>query len=815
MLKTEMRNPNTTHFDKMELSDMLKIMNEENRNAVNAVGDCIDDIAEAVKAVNRGFAAGGRLFYVGAGTSGRLGIIDAAECPPTFGVDYDKVIGIIAGGRDAMFRANEGGEDSAEVAVADISRYSLTANDVVIGISAAGGAAYVASALEYAKRAGCVTVALTSNAGTRITEIADISIVTDTGAEVVTGSTRLKAGTAQKLVLNMISTCAMVRSGYVYENLMINLRPTNIKLRGRMIRIVSDIMKISEAEAERRLDLSDWNIKAAVEGNTVARVEDVDGLPTITVNGKPLAEMAYITYRTNHNRYADFAEAGVGLYSVNLNFSEMPINEKAPVLVFQKGIFEGETPDFRIVDRNFDQILEACPNAYIFPRVNMNLPEWWEQAHPDELCDKGFGERKRFSYASDLWAEAVAERLAALVEYIENSPYKNRVIGYQLAAGNTEEWLPIDPDAGRSLRAREKYEVYCAEKGAPACEETYCRFMSELIADRIMTLGALVKKMTGRRKLVGAFFGYILGVGRVSCHQALGRVLACDDVDFLCSPINYKNLRAPGYDLYPMIPTASLRHHGKLFFSENDLRTHLSRPVHDHPNYTLPVWYGPEKPFSIAQIKLGFCRAMLYGYGMWWFDMWGGWYADPDYMALMGKMMTLCREGMDIPDTEVAVFLDEDDHLRSGKFTGTTTRAIGELGLCGAPYDVYLMTDFDETFEKYRVCIFLEPTEVGRSQACVERAEAAGKAVLRITPESEPSAAELHDWLTTCGAEVPASRCAIVYRGKKYISLYAPEEGEYDFCDKGKRSFRDAFTGDTVTFPRTLAKADCFLLERG
>ena len=194
-----------------------------------------------------------------------------------------------------MFRANEGGEDSAEAAVADISRYSLTTNDVVIGISAAGGAAYVAGALEYAKQAGCVTVAVTSNSGTKITEIADISIVTDTGAEVVTGSTRLKAGTAQKLVLNMISTCAMVRSGYVYENLMINLRPTNIKLRGRMIRIVSDIMKISEAEAERRLDLSDWNIKAAVEGNTVARVEDVDGRPTITVNGNPLAEMAYIT----------------------------------------------------------------------------------------------------------------------------------------------------------------------------------------------------------------------------------------------------------------------------------------------------------------------------------------------------------------------------------------------------------------------------------------------------------------------------------------------------------------------------------------
>lgn len=265
MLKTEMRNPQTMNLDKMNTADMLKIMNEENMNAVKAVGECMNEIAQAVDAVSAAFALGGRLFYVGAGTSGRLGVIDAAECPPTFGVDYDKVIGIIAGGKDAMFKANEGGEDSAEAAIKDISIYDLKKEDVVVGISAAGGAAYVASALEYAKNIGCVTVAVTSNTGSLITEIADISITPDTGAEVVTGSTRLKAGTAQKLVLNMLSTCAMVKSGYVYENLMINLKPTNVKLRGRMIRIVSDIMKISAEEAEKRLDEADWSIRRTVD----------------------------------------------------------------------------------------------------------------------------------------------------------------------------------------------------------------------------------------------------------------------------------------------------------------------------------------------------------------------------------------------------------------------------------------------------------------------------------------------------------------------------------------------------------------------
>ena len=265
MLKTEMRNPRTKHFDRMETVDMLKVMNDENMNAVRAVGDSIDDVARAVDAVSDAFAKGGRLFYVGAGTSGRLGVIDAAECPPTFGVPYDKVIGVIAGGKDAMFRANEGGEDNSEAAVRDLTPYLLTPDDVLVGISAAGGAAYVVGAMEFAKAIGCVTVAVTSNDDTKIVKAADIAIVTDTGAEVVTGSTRLKAGTAQKLVLNMISTCAMVKSGYVYENLMINLKPTNIKLRGRMIRIVSDIMEISEDEAEKRLDSASWNIRSAVE----------------------------------------------------------------------------------------------------------------------------------------------------------------------------------------------------------------------------------------------------------------------------------------------------------------------------------------------------------------------------------------------------------------------------------------------------------------------------------------------------------------------------------------------------------------------
>ena len=264
MLKTEQRNPKSTHIDKMSTLDMVKLMSEENYVAVKAVEDAAQSIAEAVDAIAFSMENGGRLYYIGAGTSGRLGVLDASECPPTFGVSADLVSGIIAGGYDCLVKASEGGEDSYENGILDV-KDRLRAGDVIVGISAAGGAKYVLGALEWAKTNGCVTVGVTSNADSLLAKNADIAIFTDTGAEVITGSTRLKAGTAQKLVLNILSTAAMVKTGRVYENLMINLRPTNEKLRRRVISIVCEIKNVDEDEAIALLDSNEWNIRKAVE----------------------------------------------------------------------------------------------------------------------------------------------------------------------------------------------------------------------------------------------------------------------------------------------------------------------------------------------------------------------------------------------------------------------------------------------------------------------------------------------------------------------------------------------------------------------
>jgi len=265
MLKTEMRNEASIHIDRMDTFSMLKLINEENLNAVKAVEDSLSQVAEVCDAVAERFEKGGRLFYIGAGTSGRLGVIDAAECPPTFGVPKEQVIGIIAGGEKCMVQAAEAQEDDALAGENDLRKHDLCNRDVVIGISASGGASYVVGALEYANRVGALSVSLASNYGTPIEHAAKLAIVADTGAEVITGSTRMKSGTAQKLILNMISTCSMIKTGKVYENMMINLKPSNRKLRARMIRIVCEIVDCDETAAEALLERHRWNIREAVE----------------------------------------------------------------------------------------------------------------------------------------------------------------------------------------------------------------------------------------------------------------------------------------------------------------------------------------------------------------------------------------------------------------------------------------------------------------------------------------------------------------------------------------------------------------------
>lgn len=263
-LKTEARNPRTMNLDKATPIELVRMLNEESRRAVEAVAVAEREIAEAIERISEGMSRGGRLIYVGAGTSGRLGALDAAECPPTFGVGYDRVVALMAGGEKAFFKAAEGAEDNAEAGRGDIAALNITADDSVVGISAAGGAKYVVAAVEYAAGCGAFTAAVVCNPDTPLGAAASLTIFADTGAEALTGSTRLKAGTAQKLILNSISTGVMARLGYVYENIMINVKPTNEKLLRRAAGIAAELSSSSLEKALAAVE-AEGSVMAAIE----------------------------------------------------------------------------------------------------------------------------------------------------------------------------------------------------------------------------------------------------------------------------------------------------------------------------------------------------------------------------------------------------------------------------------------------------------------------------------------------------------------------------------------------------------------------
>lgn len=263
-LETEARNPATTHIDTMSTSDMVKTINAEDQKVALAVAGESDQIAKAIDQASTRYSAGGRLIYIGAGTSGRLGVLDAAELVPTYGIKPERAIGLIAGGKKAMFAAVEGAEDSVTMGETDLKNLKLTANDIVIGLAASGRTPYVIGGLKYAAKIQALTIAVACVPNSVIGQIAEIAINAVVGPEVITGSTRMKAGTAQKMILNMISTGVMIRQGKVYQNVMVDVQPTNDKLVDRACRIISETAAIPTAKALSFLKKADNDVALAI-----------------------------------------------------------------------------------------------------------------------------------------------------------------------------------------------------------------------------------------------------------------------------------------------------------------------------------------------------------------------------------------------------------------------------------------------------------------------------------------------------------------------------------------------------------------------
>ncbi len=261
---TEQENPRTAQISSLPTEEILRLMNEEDARVPEAVGQVLPAITKAVDGIVKRLQNGGHLFYIGTGTSGRLGVLDASECPPTFGVSPDLVQGIIAGGYDACYRAVEASEDDEEAGARDLDQRGFTKADALVGIAASGRTPYTIGAVEHARGIGALTIAISCVPDSRIAKAAEIPIVPVVGPEVVAGSTRLKAGTAQKLVLNMLSTATMIRLGYVTGNRMTNVQTRNVKLRARAIRILQSELGLNDEDAASALDAAEGILPAAI-----------------------------------------------------------------------------------------------------------------------------------------------------------------------------------------------------------------------------------------------------------------------------------------------------------------------------------------------------------------------------------------------------------------------------------------------------------------------------------------------------------------------------------------------------------------------
>ncbi len=536
---------------------------------------------------------------------------------------------------------------------------------------------------------------------------------------------------------------------------------------------------------------------------TTATVKTENGGQVLYVNGKAVNRLSYMVYYTEKACFDDFAKAGYKLFSIPVFFGTNTISEATHIPPLAKGIFDADTPDYIEFDKNVRAITNACPDAYILPRVNISPSRDWELSHPDELNDTGrepFMDCRRFCFASDVWADEVKRTLKLFVEHIESMPYASNVIGYHLATGQTEEWMAFDVKGSQGLRSREKFAL----TGIENTEEKYYEFLSDVIADRICEFSRYIKELTDGRMLAGAFYGYTFELlKRGKGHYSLNRVLECPEVDFLCSPISYAAGRKEGRDHGYLLPISSVQNAGKLYFAENDTRTHISRPPNDLPFYNSPVWYGPDYETTVNIMKMHFAKAVTRGHSAWWFDMWGGWFKDDRYMELLKKMHSIADESIRMSmksAAEVAVFVDEKSIFNlqdSGLVYKNVVYSIREvLGKAAVPYDIYLASDFEKVKHRYKAIISLVPFPTDLSK------KIKADFLLEITEKNyDITHTELTDFYKTAGVHIYCDKQAVIYANESYLFFHAAEDGKQNIRLPGESDLIEAFSKEKYSGP--------------
>lgn len=529
---------------------------------------------------------------------------------------------------------------------------------------------------------------------------------------------------------------------------------------------------------------------------TTAKVKTENGGQILYVNDKAVSRLSYMVYYTGKACFDDFTKAGYNLFSIPVFFGTNTISEATHIPPLSSGIFDGNTPDYSEFDKNVKAITDINPNAYILPRVNVSPSREWELSHPDELNDTGrepFVDCRRFCFASDIWADEVKRTLKLFNEHIESMPYAKNIIGYHLATGQTEEWMAFDVKGSRGKRSLEKFKISGLENN----EVNYYHFLSDVIADRICEFSKYIKQLTDGRLLAGVFYGYTFELTkRGKGHHSLHRVLECPDVDFLCSPISYSNLRKEGRDHGYIVPISSIQNAGKLYFAENDTRTHLSAPPNDLPHYNSPVWFGPDFETTINIMKMHFSKAVLRGHSAWWFDMWGGWFKDERYMSLLQKMQCISIDSLNKSmksTAEVAVFVDENSifHLDDGDpvYKNVVYDIREVLGKAAVPYDIYLASDFEKVKDRYKAIILLIPFPTVISEKITFNS------LLKITKDNyDITDKELREFYKNSGVHIYCDKQAVIYANESYLFFHSAENGKYSIVLPDDKKLVEVFT---------------------
>ena len=541
--------------------------------------------------------------------------------------------------------------------------------------------------------------------------------------------------------------------------------------------------------------------------------------PRLYVNGKETAAMAYTTYFGERNRYEDFIRAGYRIFFVNASFTSLPINSAATGFTpFRVGVFENGKEDYSEFESGVNEILSLCPDAIIFPRLYVSMPKDWIESHPEEtvLTAKGGPREMLFS---EVFRRDGAELLRRFVSHVKSAPYAHRIGGWQICGGQTQEWFHHNGHGSLCENAGKYFDAFLRKRyGAsmeilPAVEDfdrrdaaenkdenarRYAEFSSLSVAETVDHFARIIKEETKGEQIVGAFYGYAYEGpydSVLSGSYALRHLLTSENLDFFSSPNAYVGGRSFGMDWADMIPVDSVKHHGKLAFIECDIRTHLTIAIQDcrpgeypddmyRANDGSSLWVGPPTAaLSRLALRKCFAHQITKDSAVWWFDMWGGWFADPMLMEALVEMKAL----YDIPraenplSAEVAFFADEQAYARlfshSPEMRGIVESRT-EMGKSGVPFDSPMVEDAEALLPKYKAAIFPFPIASDAGRAAIALCERLRIPYLAASPAHPAfTKEELRAFFEASGIHAYAENGNVVYLGCGYLGLHSLEGG--------------------------------------